>query len=71
MHTPASVTSTLQRLFSRQPNLSLLFRPSGYPEPDAATRLPAVPHADFMDTRPVIFRSEGFDDELLPTRGRA
>lgn len=70
MHTPVSVTTTLQRLFSRPPSLSLLFRPSAYPdapEPSEAD----LPHADFMDTRPVIFRSEGFDEELLPTRGRA
>lgn len=27
------VTSTLQRLFSRQPALAMLFQPSGYPMP--------------------------------------
>lgn len=71
MNTPASVASTLQRLFSRPPNLALLFRPSVYPEPNPAPCPPVVPHADFMDTRPVIFRSEAFDEELLPTRGNA
>ena len=79
MNTPVSVTSTLQRLFSRQPYLTLRFWPSAYPEPEqeqehepeSAPSTPVVPHADFMDTRPVIFRSEGFDEELLPTRGNA
>jgi hypothetical protein len=63
------VTSTLQRLFARQPGLAMLFYPSGYPSaPDPE---PELMHADFMDTRPVIFRSEGFDDELLPTHATA
>jgi len=77
MNTPASVTFTLQRLFSRPSSLALRFRPSAYPDPEPAPAAPVVPvgpvvpHVDFMDTRPVIFRSEGFDEELLPTRGTA
>jgi len=71
MNTPASVTSTLQRLFWRPSSLTVRFRSSTYPDPDPAPVAPVVPHVDFMDTRPVIFRSEAFDEELLPTRGNA
>ena len=75
MNAPVSVTSTLQRLFSRQPYLTLRFWPSAYPEPEhepaPPPSAPVVPPSDFMDTRPVIFRSEAFDEELLPTRGNA
>jgi hypothetical protein len=63
------VTSTLQRLFSRQPGLAMLFQPSGYPMP--SPQVPEVLHADFMDTRPVIFRSEGFEEDLQPTHATA
>lgn len=59
-----TVTSTLQRLFSRQPNLALLFQPSGYPAETPAARVPEALQIDFMDTRPVIFRGEGFDEDL-------
>ena len=59
-----TVTSTLQRIFSLNPNLALLFQPSGYPTP--AQRVPDALKLDFMDTRPVIFRSEAFDEDLLP-----
>ena len=61
-----TVTSTLQRLFSLQPNLAMLFQPSGYPTP--ASRVPEALKIDFMDTRPVIFRSESFDQDLVPAQ---
>ena len=58
-----TVTSTLQRLFARQPQFAQLFQPSGYPTP--APRRPESVQMDFMDTRPVIFRSEAPDEDLL------
>lgn len=57
------VPASLQRLLSRHPNVQLLFHPSGYP-PVVRRVPPPVLQADFMDTRPVVFRSEAFAEDL-------
>ena len=58
------VTLTLQRLFALPPRRARAFLALRHPAP--VGRLPRVLQADFSDTRPVIFRSEAFAEDLLP-----
>lgn len=64
------VPASLQRLLSRHPSVQLLFHPSGYP-PVVRRVPPPVLQADFMDTRPVVFRSEAFPEDLQPQYAHA
>jgi len=59
-----TVTSTLQRLFSLPPHLAMLFQPSGGGTP--ASRVPASLQLDFLETRPLIFRSEAAKEDRQP-----
>lgn len=58
------VALTLQRLFALPHRRAQAFPGLRYPAP--VGRVPRVLQADFSDTRPVIFRSEAFAEDLLP-----
>lgn len=54
------VTLTLQRIFSRPPLMGAVHRKP--PPLKAADERPR--HLDFAETRPVVFRSEAFAEDL-------
>jgi hypothetical protein len=61
--TMSTVVTTLQRLFFR----SAARRPTKVAVRKRAVR--GVGHPDFTDTRPVVFRSEAFAEDLRLTHG--
>ncbi|MEO8151738.1 MAG: hypothetical protein ABI605_01620 [Rhizobacter sp.] len=60
------VTATLQRLFARQASSAR----RGH-KPSVRGRDVRSNHPDFADTRPVVFRSEAFAEDLSLTHGAA
>ena len=59
------VTATLQRLFARQASMAIRSQHRGSMRGrDVRSNRP-----DFADTRPVVFRSEAFAEDLSLTHG--